>query len=291
MRRSASGSGPSFLGVGPEKTGTTWVHAQLSEPSDVWLPPEKELRYFNMVREVPGDNWLQRFSVMNDPRRSRYRAYLRRRIKHWLTHPLYPIRDTRQFRWDCDFVFREHDDDWYRTTFADRDEQVVGEVSPQYFFMTDEMVAHAASVAPEARVLVTLRHPVDWIWSFARWFARLGYIANDEQAMWRFIEQQRGRSSFATALDRWRAYFPDRVQVMFFDDLVADPWDFYCRLCTWLEIEPDQSQKPLVSKVVNPGRANNLPEGWHARIFELWADDMAQLEDRVGPLPHGWRSR
>ena len=39
-------AGPDFIGVGPEKTGTTWIHSRLRRHPDVWVPPIKELRYF-----------------------------------------------------------------------------------------------------------------------------------------------------------------------------------------------------------------------------------------------------
>ncbi|MCH2161205.1 MAG: sulfotransferase, partial [Phycisphaerales bacterium] len=38
---------PDFLGIGSQKSGTTWLHARLQEHPDVFLPEEKEQHYFD----------------------------------------------------------------------------------------------------------------------------------------------------------------------------------------------------------------------------------------------------
>ncbi|TKK67978.1 sulfotransferase domain-containing protein [Ilyomonas limi] len=38
---------PNFLVIGVEKGGTTWLHAQLKKHPDVFLPPTKEIHFFN----------------------------------------------------------------------------------------------------------------------------------------------------------------------------------------------------------------------------------------------------
>jgi len=44
---------PSFIGVGPEKTGTTWIYSQLKDHLDVYLTPAKERRYFWVKYHFP----------------------------------------------------------------------------------------------------------------------------------------------------------------------------------------------------------------------------------------------
>lgn len=38
---------PNFLGIGGQKCGTTWLHANLAKHPELYLPPEKEIHYFN----------------------------------------------------------------------------------------------------------------------------------------------------------------------------------------------------------------------------------------------------
>jgi hypothetical protein len=44
---------PDFLCVGAQKTGTSWLYQQLAEHPDFWMPPLKELHYFNQLSRTP----------------------------------------------------------------------------------------------------------------------------------------------------------------------------------------------------------------------------------------------
>ena len=38
---------PKFLCIGAQKAGTSWLYAQLQSHPEVWMPPVKELQFFN----------------------------------------------------------------------------------------------------------------------------------------------------------------------------------------------------------------------------------------------------
>ena len=44
---------PDFLGIGAQKSGTTWLHHNLSQHPGVWMPPVKELHYFDHPHRTP----------------------------------------------------------------------------------------------------------------------------------------------------------------------------------------------------------------------------------------------
>ena len=46
----------SFLGLGTQKAGTSWIHACLYEHPEVYLPPDKEIHYFSR-RFDKGEKW------------------------------------------------------------------------------------------------------------------------------------------------------------------------------------------------------------------------------------------
>src|SRR6267378_5844198 len=55
--KKANGSGtngarPDFLCVGVHKGGTTWLYQQLDSHPDFWMPPLKELHYFDQLSRV-----------------------------------------------------------------------------------------------------------------------------------------------------------------------------------------------------------------------------------------------
>ena len=48
----ANGARPDFLCVGVHKGGTTWLYQQLESHPDFWMPPLKELHYFDQLSFV-----------------------------------------------------------------------------------------------------------------------------------------------------------------------------------------------------------------------------------------------
>src|SRR6266853_549302 len=46
------GAQPDFLCVGIHKGGTTWLYQQLDSHPDFWMPPLKELHYFDQLGKV-----------------------------------------------------------------------------------------------------------------------------------------------------------------------------------------------------------------------------------------------
>jgi len=49
---------PDFLGIGAQKAGTTWLHLNLRRHPGVWLPPVKELQYFNEIYVRRHRRWM-----------------------------------------------------------------------------------------------------------------------------------------------------------------------------------------------------------------------------------------
>ena len=64
---------PSFLCIGAQKAGTTWLHAQLRSHPKVWLPPIKELHYFDHKFVKGQKKWTRSFIKSRTEVRSKSR--------------------------------------------------------------------------------------------------------------------------------------------------------------------------------------------------------------------------
>src|SRR5205085_9115453 len=49
MAAEASRLGPDFLCMGAQRAGTGWLYEQLRNHPDFWMPPLKELHYFDRI--------------------------------------------------------------------------------------------------------------------------------------------------------------------------------------------------------------------------------------------------
>lgn len=57
---------PDFLGIGAQKSGTTWLHTQLKAHPDLFLPEEKEVHYFDWHFHEPLGSYGRRFEPAGD---------------------------------------------------------------------------------------------------------------------------------------------------------------------------------------------------------------------------------
>lgn len=280
-----------FLGVGPEKTGTSWLHAILDTHPDLRLPPKKELTYFLQDRDYPNETFRDRLTK-NNWHHKLYRRYAQSRLQEAFRYPRYTFRNRARIAWDLKYLLKTHDDDWYLSLFDFEPGTLAGEVSPQYFFLGRQQIEKVRRLCPDAKIIITLREPQDWIWSWVRM-----KVKKDGQDLMgpeieAFVDRKLVSASFSRALQEWRSVFPkDQVEVFFFEDLGRDPWRFYCRVCEFLGIEPESEVRERVSQRVNPGRSYEMPAHLRERIESGWHDDVRKLKALVGYLPEEWEAQ
>ncbi len=141
---------------------------------------------------------------------------------------------------------------WYNAPFETyasyfqewADQKAVGDISPNYMFYYNQTVALIAQHLPNAKLVFSLRHPVDRAYSSYCYTLRTGREwLTFEQAMYyklrgRNIYDYRSSSTYSPALSAFLEHFPrDQVYFMVFDDLIADPQNTLAQLCVFLEVD------------------------------------------------------
>ncbi|MEP6758538.1 MAG: oligosaccharide flippase family protein [Actinomycetota bacterium] len=159
-------------------------------------------------------------------------------------------------------AFDEHPDRggwWYRSHFATvfvrgpvrARRRFAAESTANYLFHP-EQAARAAQLAPQARVVVLLRDPIDRAWSHWRERTRRGLetlsfedaLAAEPQRLRTLPASERANIAYRTQgcyaelLPAWQAAFGDRLLVVFADDLFADPPAMYARVIAFLGLRP-----------------------------------------------------
>ncbi len=145
---------------------------------------------------------------------------------------------------------------------AVRGESAIGEASVSYLYY-EEACLRLAAFAPDARILIFLRNPVDRAFSHFMMDRRLGLVDEEFEEI-----VDAGRDSVATALyyqqyvslglytsqvRRYlQAFGPHRVCITFFEDLQRDPLASARRIFHHLGV--DTGFEPDVERVYNPYR-------------------------------------
>ncbi|MDK3074536.1 sulfotransferase [Sedimentitalea sp. JM2-8] len=266
--------GPSFICPGAQKSGTTWLQAQLRRHPQFWMPPQKEVDY---LAEYPTS-------------REKYAARLPNVLKR------FPDNKNGAARADWWRLFTS---DWsldkYTRLFEPAGDRLSGDVSPNYSRLTTEEVARAARLVPDARVVILLRDPVSRSWSYARHMVTRGPKKDlppqrRAAAMEKFALSERcyEHSNYVRILSDWQAAFGrDRVHVAYYDDLQARPVAMLNGILAFLGADPvPQEQQEMLNKAVNVGEHVDCPEDLLRRLTEVFAPMLANLD---ALLPAGER--
>lgn len=201
---------PNLIVVGVAKAGTSSLFRYLVQHPEICGSSVKELHYYNQ---------FGRESVLADGRRGLSRREYLEHFSHCTT------------------------------------ERYLLEATPAYFYGGEDLIRSIQEETSSARLIVSLRDPVARVWSFYNFErGRFGiprempfseYVERCVRA-WKaspdgLIEDNAYRAIsggfYVNHLSCWLDAFGSQFQVVFFEDLVADPLGVMVRLCNWLEVD------------------------------------------------------
>jgi hypothetical protein len=137
----------------------------------------------------------------------------------------------------CFFFFRDmlrHDLEWYEAHFTpangNEPKPVRGEISPEYARLKAWHVNRIAKLLPDLRLILTLRHPIERVWSQA--LLEFGYLRDRDVRkissidFLRQVERGRNRlpSDYGRTIQIWsNAFGRDALHIDLFETLEDDP--------------------------------------------------------------------
>jgi hypothetical protein len=186
---------PDFLCIGAQKAGTSWLDVMLRQHPGVFLPPMKEVHFFDFIY-LPGHRqWI----------RTSFRKHLQR----------HGGRDGYEAYFARLEALPRREDAWYAAVFdhADADGRVTGEITPAYSILPVEGIARARAVNPATKILYIVRDPVDRALSHLRMAANrrkrpridLDFLEAELPGL---LPAALARSAYRENLERWEAAFP-----------------------------------------------------------------------------------
>lgn len=136
--------------------------------------------------------------------------------------------------------------DWYRRHFEHaRPELPTGEIAPTYFYSAAARERIAALV-PTARIIVTLRDPVERLFSLYKKKRTSGRVTGTFASVLRHDPEMMESSRYVFHLTEWlKALGNDRVLVVVYEDLLRDPTAYVRRLADHIGI-PSYEIDPAV---------------------------------------------
>jgi len=247
---------PDFLGIGAQKAGTTWLHRRLEEHPDIWMPPLKEIHYFDVVHlDRPRDPGTG-MTAMDVARIEKSMQTIETMAKGGRS-----MRDRmKRIHGTALIGLRTLTDEWYGTIFQDAyRSQVCGEITPEYALLPDEGIAHIIRLCPDIKIIFVLRDPVDRGWSSLRMMQRRTNTVGAHELQQVASEDFLCRADYSATIERYRRYVPaERILLLDFDEIVTNPMALLTKVCDFLGVQAEHGQFKRLETPIHQGQQSEL---------------------------------
>ncbi len=270
---SAGDACPDFLCVGAQKAGTSWLYRQLERHPDFWMPPVKELHYFDELSRVPAVACAR-------PRGERDRRFLEN-IKDLSAQSHLDLED-------------------YARLFEPKGSLLSGDITPAYSMLSDEVIERIVVRFPNLKVIFLARDPVERAWSQLSMGVRLRNIipfdAADVDDVIRNLLNPGVllRSHPSKIVARWKRYVrPELFRIYFFDDLERNPAELRRSILLFLGADPDKpSGRVKAEQNWDTGKEKlRLTDNVRSRIAKFFEQELKACATKLGGLAKHWPAR
>ena len=264
---------PDFLCVGAQKGGTSWLYRQLQSHPDFWMPPVKELHYFDELSRIPA-------VASTRPRDDRDRKFLDG-IKRLSAQSHIDLED-------------------YARLFEPKGSLVSGDITPAYSMLSDEIIQRIVDRFPNLKVIFLARDPVERAWSQLSMGVRLRNITpfdtTDAEDVIRNLLNPGVllRSHPSKIVARWKRYVrPDLFRIYFFDDLEKDPVELRRSILLFLGADPNKPSGRLKADENQDAKRDKLrlTDRVRSRVAQFFEQELKTCAAELGGPAKHWPAR
>src|SRR5882762_4090394 len=269
----ANGARPDFLCVGVHKGGTTWLYQQLDSHPDFWMPPLKELHYFDQLSNVERASSPR----CRDERDLRFLE----NIKSLSGEP---------------YIDLEH----YARLFEPKGSLLSGDISPNYSTLSNEVIRQVVGYFPTLKVIFLARDPVERVWSHLSMEVRYRQIepfdvTNIDEVNRNLVRRGLLLRSYPSAVvARWKRHVqPDRFRIYFFDDLQRNPTELRRSILRFLDADPAKPSGRLRPDYNSDARREKLrlTDKVRSHVAQFFKDELKACAAELGGPAREWPAR
>lgn len=286
---------PTFLGIGAHKAGTSWMYYQLIKHSQIWMPPVKEIHFFDRSPNYPSPNKLaissplSRFFRTESSERFRIKADLRSIMKSIQKHKFH------EAIWWSKWTFGYYNENWYRSLFSqDNACEVYGEITPSYSILKSADVARIKAINPDLRLLFLIRNPVDRAWSAIRFNVQQGHSSLNLNSSNEIISALKKpsnilRGDYERTLDTYLKHFDSsQILICFYDAIRCDPVGLMSGITTFLNVISFEKAAIDNKTIVNRSSTYQMPVDVRDYLLETYAPMINRLAKTFGSYATIW---
>lgn len=274
--------GPTFIGIGAQKAGSTWLYRALELHPGIWLPPVKELHFFDEKIDRTG-GWFQNLH-RNDSAGLRWRRQLGTERRRRSRGSVVDDAERSRRQWVSRYFFEDTTLDWYASLFPTGPD-AAGEITPEYATVDEDPIGRAVARFPDLRVVYLVRNPIEREWSAALMATRGG--SREPESV---LHQNRRHVRYADNIDRWTAALkPGHFYLGFTDDLTSCPSALLRDVVHFLGGDPEDAHLP--SGRPNSSGVESMPGRFASALAAELQPEIDILAERYGGPAEMWSDR
>jgi len=262
---------PNFLCIGVQKAATSWLWVQLRHHPSIWMPPVKELHYFDHLYVEENRNWTT--------------GHIRKSVCDSLQwHAKNGKIDLAYFRYMVDLGTQDlFTESWYKHAFSwpAAAGRMTADVTPEYCMIPEEGIRYVRSLLGEVKIIVMLREPISRALSQIRMNAvrrgiDLDHASDDE---WTALANEPvifSRSRYDVFPEQWSAAFgTENMHFIDYDQVSTAPASVLRKLEHFLGLPA--AKYPSLKQPVHVGK--QLAKSAPPQVVSLLS---SALQDQLG---------
>ena len=280
-------SGPDFICIGMQKAGTRWLYQQLRGHPEFWMPPIKELNFFNGNLEKTGN--LRRIDTMS--------LKIANRLSRNRAHPN-DAMDAAFFRSVKNYYDNYLNFDWYESLLNLKGDLLTGDITEAYSMLPDRSIRDIRTRFPDVRIILLLRDPVERLWSQLCMEWRSGRIATDELNDWELLRPILGHAEFVGRMyptqvwNKWAVSFDqDHMRYWFLEDISERPYETIVSILDFLGAS---NRAGATDPKINTKATNQkmpLPDDMRRQLAGLLSSELEACAELFGGHAIAWRNK
>jgi hypothetical protein len=268
------GRKPDILCIGAQKAGTSWLHVTLATREDIWVPPFKEMHFFDHKFIAECRRWAP-WHVKKGLKMAR-EQHLARVLPPDETYLRYLERlETRPIL----------NGTWYKYIFsrAAADQKCL-DVTPEYSCISDEGVDFFKRFLPHSKLIYIIRNPLDRLMSQFRMNAHRRSSLPSSQDDWRELLEMpalQTRGDYLNNVPRWdKRFTEENLLYLPYGQIEKDPQVMLRKIENHCDLP--SAKYPRAKEKVHRTDPLQLPDYVIERLEELAAPQIQFIREYFG---------
>ncbi len=275
-----------LLCVGAQKSGTTWLHAQLKDHPEIGFSNVKEVHYFNTVHKG---------SVLLTRRKVNQLENILKNNRLGLERYFADLSAGKPVNKGIHKLLSPVDDQWYIDLFAGNKKKYAADFTPEYATLPDAGFDNFNNVCNNKKIIFIMRDPIERAKSAIRYFFETQNKNIDDISTEQLIKVASAdfiisMSSYELTIRKLEQHFAsDELLYLFFEDVMKNKQESLNKVTRFLGIaDLGISSEQLEKKVNMTSKSFDFPKEIDDLLKTRLQKTYATLNFRFDRLPESW---